>query len=238
MMRRKKPANRLNKSHMISYGGMLTAFLACFIVLNSLAEDQTGAKLQAGTGSFNDALGSFGLPDAADSGVEQPIQYVAPGLQYILPAPAEADTEHDEERNQIVDREENDYQRFLIELGRMSQVEQLPAIEGDVSFDCFESLNDDDQPIPPSLWESANNLRPLFDQQDYEIELTVWAATPSQSAWTRAAEQAVTLRDTIAARLQLSEEAVARFQAVSRPWLYSNLDRPTASLTVRRLGTK
>jgi flagellar motor protein MotB len=51
--RRKKPDDGgPSKAYMLSFGNMMTAQLAFFIVLNSLAQDQTGANLHAGTGSF------------------------------------------------------------------------------------------------------------------------------------------------------------------------------------------
>jgi hypothetical protein len=215
-------------------------------VVSSLAEDQTGANLKAGTNSLNDALHNFGLPgDSARKTHGATTRSLAPSPLYVLPRSPEVDADgdpvdfdDDAEIRQVIDREGEDFQRFLNELERMSSVEQLPSIEGDVSFDCFESLANSERTIPPSLWESAKHLEQLFAQNDYEIELTVWAATPSQSAWIRSAEQADELRDAITGRLQLSAESAVRFHAVSRPWMYSNLDRPTASLTVRRLKSE
>ncbi len=222
----------------------MTALLAFFIVLNSLAEEQTGANLHAGTGSFIDALESFGLPGTFKSdSSSRSFQLSEPSPLYIVPDPEGRDTDpnptgpdDDGDQTRVIDREAEDYQRFLNELGRMSTIEPVASVTGDVAFDCFENLRNDEEPLPRSLWEAAVNLRHIYSQEGYEIELTVWATTPSESAWTRASEQADELRDTLVTRLHLTAEAREKFQAVSRPWIYSNLERPTVSLSVRRIS--
>ncbi|MCP4857370.1 MAG: hypothetical protein GY903_23045, partial [Fuerstiella sp.] len=45
-----------NQSYLISFGDTMTALLAFFIILNTLAEEQTGANLHAGTGSFMESV--------------------------------------------------------------------------------------------------------------------------------------------------------------------------------------
>ena len=52
MARKKKLPEPPSKAYLISFGDTMTALLAFFIVLNSLAQEQTGAKLHAGTGSL------------------------------------------------------------------------------------------------------------------------------------------------------------------------------------------
>ena len=61
-MRKRKPSSKPSKSYMISFGDTMTAMLAFFIVLNTLAKEQTGADLHTGTGSFIAAVNSMGLP--------------------------------------------------------------------------------------------------------------------------------------------------------------------------------
>ena len=41
-----------SNAYLVSFGDTMTALLAFFIVLNSLATEQTGANLYSGTGSF------------------------------------------------------------------------------------------------------------------------------------------------------------------------------------------
>ena len=57
----------INKSYLVSFGDTMTALLAFFIVLNSLAEDQTGANLHSGTGSFAVAISGYGVTNRQSS---------------------------------------------------------------------------------------------------------------------------------------------------------------------------
>ncbi|MEZ6064742.1 MAG: flagellar motor protein MotB [Planctomycetaceae bacterium] len=59
---KKRPSSGASNAYLISFGDTMTALLAFFIVLNSLAEEQTGAKLHRGTGSFVQALNNMGMP--------------------------------------------------------------------------------------------------------------------------------------------------------------------------------
>ena len=56
-----------NNAYLISFGDTMTALLAFFIVLNSLAEEQSGANLHAGTGSFMKTVDKFGLAGKVNS---------------------------------------------------------------------------------------------------------------------------------------------------------------------------
>ena len=49
--KQKAPGAGPNMAYLMSFGDTMTTLLAFFIVLNSLAKEQTGAKLYAGTGS-------------------------------------------------------------------------------------------------------------------------------------------------------------------------------------------
>ena len=63
MARKKKPqSDGPSQAYLISFGDTMTALLAFFIVMNSLAEEQTGAKLYSGTGSFIRAVRTMGMP--------------------------------------------------------------------------------------------------------------------------------------------------------------------------------
>ena len=63
MVKKKKtPPAAPSKAYLISFGDTMTALLAFFIVINSLAREQTGANLYTGTGSFVNAMNASGLP--------------------------------------------------------------------------------------------------------------------------------------------------------------------------------
>ena len=124
---------------MVSFGDTMTTLLAFFIILCSLAEEQTGANLHKGTGSFVKAMQSAGMPgtfsgDGASKVVENSYTsplYLATDLD---DNPPEKDPSGPDEENEmrVIDRDSEEYQRFLNELDRLSQIENLPEVEGEV----------------------------------------------------------------------------------------------------------
>ncbi|MCA9033777.1 MAG: hypothetical protein KDA91_01545 [Planctomycetaceae bacterium] len=232
-----------NMSYLVSFGDCMTALLAFFIVLNSLAEEQTGANLHAGTGSFIKALESHGVPGLYESGRSQnAFQGVDSAPLYMVedpekrpPDPNGAGPDDTEERGRVTDRQKDDFHRFLQEIRRLNKLEGQPNIEGEVSFDILGKMPSEGSPLTPAMKETLNSIGPMLRQADYAIELTVWATTPSQTAWTRAVEQSDRLRQDAARYLRLTPEQQARFTAVGRTWIDGEIKRPAASVTLRKL---
>ena len=232
-----------NMSYLVSFGDCMTALLAFFIVLNSLAEEQTGAALHSGTGSFVKALESHGVPGMYESGrSKQTFQGEDSSPLYMISDPEQRppdsngtgpDDENDTER--IVDRQRDDFHRFLQEIRRLNQLEAQPGIEGEVTFDILGKLPGEGSPMTPTVKETLNGIGPMLRQADYAIEITVWATTPSQTAWTRAVQQSEALLKETVRYLRLTPEQQKRVTAVGRTWISSDIKRPAASVTLRRL---
>lgn len=241
--RKKCPPPGASKAYLVSFGDTMTALLAFFIVLNSLAEEQTGANLHAGTGSFVQALKAFGLPGMFSEQLSsQAFQLDNPAPLYIV-APEtleepgrDAEGPDDEaDRRRIIDREQEDYQRFLYELSRWNDLSPTASVDGEVVFDLFTPPRNKPPHAPPELLSAARQVAPVLRRKGYEVDLTVWATTPSDSAWSRAADWSVRLRRELVDYLRLSEVQGRRFRAGARPWGSSTAERPTMSITVRRL---
>lgn len=238
---KKCPPAGPNMGYLVSFGDTMTALLAFFIVLNSLAEEQTGANLHSGTGSFVRSLDSFGVPGIFSSNLSaQAFQLEAPAPLYIVGADELDDSpskstgfEEDDDRQRIVDREQEDFQRFLHEIDRWHDVSPEQPIDGEVAFDLFARLAADDK-APPELLSAARQAAQTLRQDGYEAELVVWATTPSISAWTRAIEQAHRLEQELAAYLRL-DEMKDKLSSSGRPWSSGTAKRPTVSLILRRL---
>lgn len=242
MARTKKcPPPGPSKAYLVSFGDTMTALLAFFIVLNSLAEEQTGANLHAGTGSFVQALKTFGVPGIFPSKMSsQPFQLPYPGPIYVVPPESEDEftlqstgPDDADDRQRIVDWEQEDFERFLHEISRWNEIKPETAIAGEVAIDLFAPLGRDDDTVPEELFSAARQLAPLLRKGGYELEVTVWATTPSVTAWSRAAGQAHDIREALAEYLRLGESA--SIAAKAKPWESSTSRRPTVSLIVRRL---
>jgi hypothetical protein len=70
------------------------------------------------------------------------------------------------------------------------------------------------------------------------IEITVWATTPSQSAWTRAAKQAEQIRQEAIRYLNIETSQRNRITANGRTWISSTLKRPSVTITLRQLESR
>ncbi len=232
-----------SKAYLVSFGDTMTTLLAFFIVLCSLAEDQTGANLHNGTGSFVRALDGLGLPGAfSGETTSKAVQLQATSPLYLVPAPDQETDQNasgpDDNDNgmRVIDREKEEYQRFLNEMDRMFQVDPLPETNGEATFDFFKKLN----PQPPYLPDSYNSILaqvvPLTRRKTHRVEFIVWATTPSRSAWQRAAEEAGQIAKDIATSARLTPEQRDRLQAIGKPWMYTDIKRPVISIVVRKVS--
>jgi hypothetical protein len=238
---KKAPPSGPNNGYLISFGDTMTALLAFFIVLNSLADDQTGANLHRGTGSFITAFKSFGLPGVFKDGrSQQAIQMEEWGPLYVVPPDAPEETnagssgKDPDSDTRIVDSESEAFQRFINELGRIHPASSLPEVVGEVSFDSMDHFPDEAPLLTPGLKETLKNVAPLLRQNQYTVEIVVWAPTPSDTAWKRTAEQASQLRQEAVAWLKPGRDAAQRLTSASRTWFSPTIKRPVASVVLRR----
>ncbi len=233
-----------SQAYLLSFGDTMTTLLAFFIVLNSLAEEQTGANLYAGTGSFMSAVNSFGLGGVMrDDLTSRAVSHDASNPKFMSESPDDSaavahgvgpDDEDDAMR--IIDREAEQYERFINEMARISEVDVAPNITGQSTFDFFEPLSH----RPPFILRQYMNVLskaiPYLRRPGYRVELIVWATTPAESAWRRAIAQAGEVSREIGAAARLNDEQMARLQAYGSTWIHSEEQRPALSIVVRRVA--
>jgi len=241
MARCKCPSFGANQSYLLSFGDCMTALLAFFIVLNSMAEEQSGAALYAGTGSFNAALNSHGLPGLfSGERSKQVMQQNDVAPMYMVGDPDQEEIgsgvgpDENDNGGRIIDREQEQFSRFLEEVRRVSSLRKMPDIQSEVSLDVLGPLPTEGTLLSPELRETLAQVRSALSKPDRAIEITVWATTPSQTAWTRAVEQASTIRTEAISYLNLDEAQQQRITAVGRTWISSSLKRPSVSVCLRR----
>ena len=148
MARKQKPEDPPpSKAYLVSFGDTMTTLLAFFIVLCSLANEQTGIDLYEGTGSFVTAMESHGLPgvfhpNTTPNAIERNHKvpnYVAPDLN-DHPPEKNATGPDDDNGMRSIQRETEVFQRFLNEMERLATVDRLPETTGEVVFDFFNRL--------------------------------------------------------------------------------------------------
>ena len=243
MARKKRdPPSGPNNGYLISFGDTMTALLAFFIVLNSLANEQTGADLHSGTGSFMEVSESMGVPGLFSRGMTKyPTQFPHMSPLYIVPDgestesdPAASGPDEDGDSIYIRDREQDNYERFLHEMERLHYARPNIDVAGEMAFDRLASLPRQGDLIDAGLREQLLHLAPILQRENYEVEIIVWASTPGASAWQRAASQANQLLDEVVALLRPTPEQLPRLSVSSSPWIFSDVKRPTVSIMVRR----
>jgi len=240
MARKKKPPpDGPSRAYLISFGDTMTALLAFFIVLNSLAKEQTGANLHSGSGSFVRALSGLGMPGMLGKRAERVNQMDHISPFYTVDDPEGRAREGspkgpDDEDNgvRVIDREQEDFERFVFEMERLYSVESFPKAKGQIVFDSFDRFPTE----PPFLTQERRTLcgevLPLLRSDQYRVDLTVWATTPSVTAWTRAANQAGSLRRELVTVARLSEKQQSRLTCVAKTWPFRDEKRPVMSIVV------
>ena len=148
---------------------------------------------RAGTGSFVKALDGFGLPGAFSKETsKQAVSLSHAGPLYVVKSEGESDRESlgpDAEDNgiRVIDREQEEMQRFVNEMDRLSKVTRQPVDEGEISFDFFNKLGKSSNSLLPESFDNVMvQLVPLLKNPKYRVDVIVWATTPSRTAWTRA----------------------------------------------------
>jgi len=229
---------------LISFGDTMTALLAFFIVLNSLAKEQTGAKMHAGTGSFKTSTqDTFGL--ANKIGVKrskQPFQLESNSPKYVVPDPdgksepnpKGPDDNPDDKR--IIDRQKEEFHRFLQEVRRLkSEIEREPSVAGEATFDVLSKIPSEGSVINKDLLAALKRVAPMLRRGGHEVEIIVWSTMPSEGAWTRGFGQAKQIREETVALLGLPPNQRKKLTATSRPWFSETLKRPTVTVALRRI---
>lgn len=243
MARKKRQSKGPSKAYLISFGNMMMVLLAFFIVLNSLAKEQTGANLHAGTGSFVMSLKSFGLPGIFKPGLsERPFQANAASPIYEVDGPQDGPPGEnpgggpDKEENclRVIDRDKEQFERFMTEMEHIYNVEELPKTQGRIVYDLFDRLNSQSPLLTAQHQRAMADVVPLLRRPHYRVEIVVWATTPGATAWKRAALLSAQIRDEILQVASLKPNEAKRLQAVGKPWLLSDEKRPVLSFVVTK----
>lgn len=230
----------------------MTALLAFFIVLNSMAENQTGANLHAGTGSFVSSTSSFGLPGTFLHGrSKQVFQHPYSAPQYEVP-PINSEPDHsgnqgpddDPDHQRILNWQKEQFQNFLNEIERTTPVRQDSDIDGEVNFDVPGALPHDGPVMNSDIKKALKEVAGMLRRPGAEIELTVWCTVPSDKAWKRAIRQAGELREETIKLLRMPADQQLKLTAVARPWPWKGLrqdkttqeQHPDADTIVKRPG--
>ena len=150
------------------------------------------------------------------------------------------DEEGDAKR--IIDRQSDEFKRFVTEMNRQFEVrEELPT-RSQIVFDSFEKFaRQDDGPKPPlqkNAIQIASDSIGQLRQEEFELEIVVWAQMPSRISMARAMETAIAIQKQIDESFNLSQSQRLRLTTSAKPWLFVDAKRPKSSFVLSRMDTQ
>ena len=231
------PPSKPSKAYLVSFGDTMTALLAFFIVLNSLAQEQTGAAMYAGTGSFSTAFSKSG---AAGKNIGNRSKYV---MQMEEPKPIYALKENldknedskkigpDEgpENERVVDRESEQFQIFLDKLKNSIGLKHTGTRSNQTAIDLFEPLLEKDGSISKVAQEVLPAAMVKLHSKS-SVEIILWANMPSPVVMKTKLDYANKVRAAIESSFWLKDESKQRLFIRVKPWLFTDAKRPTFSV--------
>jgi flagellar motor protein MotB len=241
--RKKLPPSVPSKAYLVSFGDTMTALLAFFIVLNSLAEEQTGANMHSGTGSFVNAFSASGTPgklsgERSSEILQQKAQKPIYALAENLKDPDKNIGPDDkDERQRVIDREKEAFQKFLTDLERQLDLKTLAPIENQVVFDSFEPPDPETGKLSLHAVKLISEAVTKLRDPDVTMEIVLWADMPSASSLARKMVRAVDLRGEVERTFWMQQSQKDRIHYRVKPWLFSDAKRPYLSVILGRKGT-
>ncbi len=240
----KPPDPPPSKAYLVSFGDTMTTLLAFFIVLCSLAEDQSGANLYSGTGSFVRAIEGGGVPGPFSSrgssnaivrDTSSPL-YLAENLDGDESESNATGPDDGDNGMRVIDRNKDIYQRYLNELEQLTKIDSLPEVEGEIVFDIFNRYNREPPLLNDAYKKAIAKVLPLLRRKTHRVEVIVWAQMPSPKVLKKATRAATTMHREILALSRLSDEQSGRLIAVGKAWKFKDVKRPIVSIVVRKVA--
>lgn len=240
--KKKAPDAGPSKAYLVSFGDTMTALLAFFIVLNSLATEQTGAKMHAGTGSFVRSFSKSGSPgprsgnrskDMMQATAQAPLYALAENLDKNEGKVGPDDT-HKADR--ILDREKENFQKFLTKVDREFGLQTDPPITNQVVFDSFSSFKKKPWGLSDHAIQLASECIPRVRKEGYKLEIIVWTPIPGKATIDRTLYQSMNVEMEIENKFWLNPEDRKKVRYGVKPWLFSDAKRPTISFILKKQG--
>ena len=235
-----------SKAYLVSFGDTMTALLAFFIVINSMAQEQTGANLYSGTGSFVSAVQSIGFAGTAPNPNSKYLtKKEAPMPLYALAENLDKnpdqegnigpDDENDSERT--IDRDKENFQRFLHEIDRHFNLEHRSSVSNQVVFDSFELFKEDDENgiLSDHAIQLFAEVAPLLRNDGKFVEIILWASMPSPVVIEKTLYKSDKVMTELKSKFNLNKPNNRQFRVVVKPWLFSDAKRPIISFVVGNL---
>jgi len=241
MAKKQKPIDAgPSKAYLVSFGDTMTALLAFFIVLNSLATDQTGANMYSGTGSFVNAFAKSGtaggMPgnrsrDMIQQNNQAPIYAIGENLHKNQSEEGDGPDDSDH-KERVIDREKEQFQKFLTIIEQNFGLETQKPIVNQVVVDSFERFDRDTEKLSGHAIQLAAELFPKLRENGAQMEIIIWAKMPSRSEVVRKLKKSFEVKSEIEELFWLTPEMKKQIRYNVKPWLFTDAKRPVISFVI------
>lgn len=242
IFRRKKTGEPegLSEVWLISYADMITGLLVMFVALTTLGLDQTGISLANAVGSFLESQRRFGLPSfspPSSRAVKLPhfnphYPNRNPDKNTINKGTGAGPDLGGDDAGRVLQMDEEKFKKFLGEMKRVTQYDPQPTAKNRATIDFYVPLKRGQPYLKAEHSKMVAQIVPLLRRQNYRVYIVRWAASPTDTAWIPAAEQAKQIVDEIADEAQLDSESRSRLIPLGQPWWYPNVARPEFSFVI------
>lgn len=243
-MGKKKPIepSAPSKAYLVSFGDTMTALLAFFIVLNSLAQEQTGANMYSGTGSFVNSFASSGLPggmplnrskDMLQQESQMPIYALSDNMDQNLGKVGPDDVD---EKQRIIDRDNEQFQKFLSEINDTLDLKSSAELTNQLVFDSFEPFDRGTGGLSKHAIQLLSEAFARLRRPNVQVEIIVWANIPSQKNLASKLDRTLKVREEVESRFSVNPKDKRRISYRTKPWLFSDAKRPIISIVVSEVA--
>lgn len=238
--KQKAPEGGPSKAYLVSFGDTMTALLAFFIVLNSLATEQTGAKMYSGTGSFVNAFSKSGTPGKLTGNRSTDmIQRTSHAPIYALREnldknenPEKVGPDDTDENDQVKDRAKEKFQKFLSKIEKHFGLTTKPPISQQVVFDSFVPFNRKTGRLSEHAIQLAAEMIPKLRKPNVKLEVVIWVKMPSKKEIDRTLEKSLAVKEELETMFWIKGKNENRIRYSAKPWLFSDAKRPIMSFVL------
>lgn len=229
-----------SKAYLVSFGDTMTALLAFFIVLNSLAKEQTGANMHSGTGSFVSAFANSGSPgELSGNRSREMIQQKRQAPIYALAenlSKNEGNVGPDDtgKRDRILDRNKEQFQKFLSEIEKAFGLKSHKPIKNQMVFDSFEPWDRETGAISNHAVQLISESVAKLRDPSVKLEVIVWATMPNKRSLESQLKKTEKVRSDVERMFWLKPNQRSRIRYSAKPWLFSDARRPILSVVFSR----
>ena len=221
----------------------MTALLAFFIVMNSLAKEQTGAAMYTGTGSFVASFANSGtagpMPgnrsrDMVQQKAQKPIYALAENMEKNEHSVGPDDTN---KRDRIRDREKEDFQKFLTKVEKEFGLEQKASRMSQVAFDSFEPYKKPSGDLSDHALQLLSEAFGRLRVSNSHVEIILWADMPSPVIMKKFLQKSVEVKGEVESKFWLEDDTKSRISYRAKPWLFTDAKRPVLSVIYSALSS-